>query len=78
MLFLKKKTEERAFKIYITDALKAIAENTARQAGGRTMTKRYVDIITPPKPEDDEAPEEKSQKIVDRIRSKLNGGQTDG
>lgn len=34
-----------ACRIYITDALKVIAENTSNFAGGSTLTVRYADIL---------------------------------
>ena len=42
---------EKSYQIYVTDTLKAIAENTARTVkNGATMTKRWIDVIEPPKP----------------------------
>lgn len=32
-------------RIYVTDALKVIAENTSNFAGGSTLTVRYYDIL---------------------------------
>lgn len=37
--------EQKAYRAYVTDALKAIAENTARYAGGSYLNERYVDRI---------------------------------
>lgn len=34
-----------ACRIYVTDALKVIAENTSNFAGGSTLTVRYADIL---------------------------------
>lgn len=33
------------YQIYVTDALRAICENTARFGGGITLSKRYWDIV---------------------------------
>ena len=41
------KMEERRYRAYITDALMAIAENTARFAGGQTMRGRWYDAYAP-------------------------------
>ena len=43
---------EKSYRIYVTDTLKAIAENTAKiiKGGGAVMTKRWIDVIEPPKP----------------------------
>ena len=37
---------DTAYRIYITDAVKAIAENTANYAGGKAPTVRYADFLT--------------------------------
>ena len=34
-----------AYRIYVTDALMYISENTARASSGRYLTKRYAEII---------------------------------
>jgi hypothetical protein len=52
---LYKHEAETAYRIYVTDALQAISENTAHSAnGGKMMNSRWYDIIHPPKkiPED--------------------------
>ena len=48
-----KETEEKSFRIYVTDALSAIAENTTHFQGatemfdyGRSLNMRWNDIIT--------------------------------
>lgn len=41
------KQEEKQYRIYLTDALMVIANNTARAFGGSTVTMRYSDIIKP-------------------------------
>lgn len=38
---------ETAYRIYVSDAMKAVAENTAKYAGGGYPTKRYADVINP-------------------------------
>lgn len=50
----------------MTDALKIIAENTAKFAGGSVPKLRYKDIMDP-KPEETRSPED----IVNNIKSKL-------
>lgn len=42
---LRKKNEEITYRTYITDALKYMAENTAKNVGGVYMAKRYIDLI---------------------------------
>lgn len=50
----------------MTDALKVIAENTARFNGGREMSVRFADLIN------NEEPDERTEAdIVNGIREKL-------
>lgn len=37
--------QERAYRIYITDALRAISGNTAHIHGGEIMQRRWIDVI---------------------------------
>ena len=62
----KREQEELAYKIYVTDTLKLIAENTAKIGQGSYIKARYYDIINP-KPVDNRTEEE----IVDHIKNKL-------
>lgn len=41
--------KDTAYRVYVTDILKLIAENTANFAKGQYMKMRYYDIITPKK-----------------------------
>lgn len=41
---LQKENEEKLYRIYITDSLKLISENTAGLTNGKYMTKRFCDI----------------------------------
>lgn len=60
--------EDRIYKIYVTDALKIIAENTAKFGGGSVLRSRYYDLIS----EEIEAePEETAEEIINRIKNKL-------
>lgn len=49
--YFKKKQEEKTYKMYITDALRLIAENSAKMAGGSYIQARYVDLVEPKKEE---------------------------
>ena len=40
------------YRIYVTNCLRIITENTAKQAGGNYMTAEYTDLIHPKKKED--------------------------
>ncbi len=50
-LVIKRQAEEQAYRIYVTDALKIIGENTAKLSCGNYLTHRYIDAITPRKQE---------------------------
>lgn len=39
--------KEKAFRIYMSDAIMCISETVANISGGSYMEKRYVDIIEP-------------------------------
>lgn len=41
----KRKQEDLAFRIYVTDALKVISENTAKMSRGACLTKRFADVL---------------------------------
>ena len=57
---------ELTYRIYISDALKQISENTAKFGGGGYMKIRLAEIIFP-KPADTRTHEE----VVEHIRGKL-------
>lgn len=48
---LKAHTEQEAYRIYVTDALRIVGENTAKFAGGGYIQTRYIDRVRP-KPQD--------------------------
>lgn len=62
--------EEKIYRVYVTDALKAICENTANFAGGSVIKARYHDLIdrTPKQPQNDE---EQAHEIIKRISEGL-------
>ena len=61
-------SEQKTLKIYITEALKIIGENTAKAVGGRSLTKSYIDIIEPKK---DEKPKETVEQAKKRLLDKF-------
>ena len=63
--FFRKMEEEEVYKIYVTDALQIISQNTANFGGGKTIGIRYYDILNPPK-------EANAEEIIERISNKLN------
>lgn len=65
-VMIKKQSFDKAYRIYVTDALKIIGENTARYAGGSYMKIRYFDIEEP-KPRETRTPEE----IIAHMKQKI-------
>lgn len=59
--------------MYVTDALKAIAENTSKFAKeGQVMTKRFADLISESEDVGDNSNnEEKARDIIIKMKSKL-------
>ena len=51
MSILKKEQEDTAFRIYVTDTLRLLTDNTAKASGGSKVSKRWWDIIHQPAPE---------------------------
>lgn len=47
MTYMTRKMDERRYLAYVTDALMAITENTARFNGGSTMRGRWMDYYMP-------------------------------
>lgn len=65
------KQYEQAYRIYTTDSLKFIAENTARMTvqGGRVLNKRYAELVGLAEPEKEET--RTSEEIIGGISDKL-------
>lgn len=66
----RERMKDRNRQIYITDALKLIAENTARMAKGQVLTKRYIELSEPPKRKKEETAEDILQKVRDSMTRK--------
>ena len=54
-----------AYRIYVTDCLRIISENTAKMVGGSYITAKFADIINP-KPVDNRPGEEIAADIIKR------------
>ena len=54
-----------AYRIYVTDCLRIISENTAKIGGGSYITAKFEDIINP-KPVDNRTGEEIAADIINR------------
>ena len=73
-ILLKKQMREKAYRIYVTDALKAITENTAKYAGGSYTKARYLDLEDQ-RPEETRTPDEIIGKMKDKI-ARIGGGES--
>ena len=58
-----------AYRVYVTDALRLICENTARFVNGNYLTIRFVDMIKPDSHEA-EIDDRTAQEIVNDIVSR--------
>ena len=65
-VLLKKQDQEKAYRAYVTDALKIITENTSKYAGGSYMKARYFDVESP-KPPETRTPDE----IIGQMKTKI-------
>ena len=65
--FFHKKQKDDAYKIYITDTLKLILENTAHAInGGQYIQVRYADVVEPQKEETRTADD-----VINHVKEKL-------
>lgn len=55
--------------MYVTDALKSIAENTAKMYGGSSMATRYADLVAPDAGEEDTRT---ASDIINTVVGKIN------
>lgn len=63
---------EAGYRIFVTDALRLIAENTARTGGGSYINRRWADAaFAPPKPEDTRDASEIIADIAERAGLKI-------
>lgn len=73
--FFRRKNERLLYEVYVTDALKAIAENTARMYGGSSMKTRYAELVQERKGMDDGGEvkaERTANEIISNIKDKIN------
>lgn len=61
----KSQQRDLAYRIYVSDCLRIISENTAKICGGSYITAKLADIINP-KPVDDRTGEEIAADIINR------------
>lgn len=69
-----KSQEEKAYRVYVTDALKVISENTVDGEHRSTMAKRWIELIDvkTDTPEDTERAKEKADNIISDFKKRLN------
>lgn len=66
-MMIKRQSEELAFRLYVTDCLQTMTENTAKKVGGKYVKMRYADIIKPQKVETRSA-----EQIISEMQEKMN------
>lgn len=69
--FAEKHSKEKMLVMYTTDALKMIAQNTAKSVSGSYFKHRYEDIITPKK-EENEVNRADASGIIEKMKNKVN------
>lgn len=65
MARVNERAKTEAYRIYVTDALRVVAENTAKFVGGCSIERRYIDVVKPKK-QDNRTCEEITADIVAR------------
>ncbi len=65
--FFHKEQEEKAYRVYVTDTLRLITENTAKMGhGGSYFKARYIEVLEPPKEE-----KRSAEEVINGIKDKL-------
>ena len=77
MARLNERAKTEAYRIYVTDALRLVAENTARYASGDYIKARYADMIEPKK-QDNRTCEEITADVVARCGLVIKKAAPDG
>lgn len=75
--FIQQYFDDKVYKIYLSDTLKMIAENTAKMVGGNAPSKRYADIIERKPVEKEKSPEEIIAEVNERCGLTMIGGEED-
>lgn len=68
----KKKQEKKLYQIYVTDTLKMINDNIAKNFGGSIIKTKYSEIIEYKKA-DDRTGDEVARDVINRIGLKVKG-----
>lgn len=62
----KERSLELAYRVYVTDCLRTLTENTAKFAGGSYITARFFDSIPKNKRDDGRTGEEIAVEVIKR------------
>lgn len=71
ILHYNQRMEQQAYKVYVTDRLKAINDSVAHTFGGSAPKMRYYDILDLMKPKDEKEPEKTAEQVISSISDKL-------
>jgi hypothetical protein len=77
MARLNERAKTEAYRIYVTDALRIVAENTAQYVSGNYIKARYADMIEPKK-QDNRTCEEITADVVARCGLTIKKAAPDG
>lgn len=67
---LKQRAREETYRVYMTESLRLIAENTARAVNGGYLKTRYAELFEQ-KPESASNEDRSSDEIIDHMKKKL-------
>ena len=68
------KREADIYRIYLTDCLQMIAENTSKFAGGRYIPTRFMDLITPQNKKNEPSGSEIVAELTTRLKLSFGKG----
>ena len=72
------KQRAEVYRIYLTDCLQLIAENTAKHVEGRYINKRYIDIVDgAARAESDKDGNEIAMEVIQRLGLSFSEGGND-
>lgn len=59
---------DKAYRVYVTDALRVLTENTAKISGGGYIQRRYVELVEPQREET-----RSGEEIIAHMKNVLQG-----
>lgn len=66
-----KEQKDKLYRIYVTDTLRLLTENTAKHVGGTYIQAHYSDFLEPQKQVDKEKEEQDAEAVITNIMDKL-------